>query len=810
MSMLSVGRYFPASAPSQIPNEAPKTGVNNSANIQPGQAVPRLADASSRLQVMLKNCVKLQGGVLLLQRTGLQQSLQEAGFNPSSRQERAAQKKLITAGKNVTSAMKALDKLGCAAFMVDSPSRSATKALDKVITTLMDLEQAVDSMADTIADNDPQAGRIHTALEGLRNACASRISETLTLTSALRVLGTAPGELEKTSFALKAADVQNKSLTQCMSEMALRMHGMDQTLESLSQDAEHLFARADQLEKNNATVSLTEFHNEATSLQLELTDLRTKAGSLSDSAELASLNTALEQMEEKLTMLRSDRGTHAMQNMAKAMFAPWPEDTLSNFKDKDKRNFLISIEKQVHDVGTQLQQALKTKDDGASLTTCLNKLDDLREQAQKSLKAEIYYLNGHVLGCKDAMFTLEKKQLVEAYRQVHNDNAQLRLDLLSTVLTSPHVGVSTLVEAQVRGIPARYLELGTNDAMLFNTKKLGSGACNDVLLCSYQDKLGEQHRVFKAEAEGARSFTRMTAVQALKVNYGETHLVELNIASCIAADVIGCGNVLAKSTIGVHRDAFGLFMETAPGKSGFEFARSGALQSLHGKKELYSKACGNLQRELNKLEWADLLSGQLDRHGANYFINLNPKTGEVKVTGIDNDMAFPHGSILSGVAKMSKDVVAKFAPRLLTSMADSIEVKLNELSGSEIVSLRHLTGLNHINRPEYIDINVYEKLVAVDVEAYRTQLLDCLHDPKAVETAVKRLTSAQELAQELYIAGKVMDNTAWSDPKMLDEARSSYKNTLARHPADLKKTGEERMRLLTKGFFVRDLVSQLG
>jgi len=49
---------------------------------------------------------------------------------------------------------------------------------------------------------------------------------------------------------------------------------------------------------------------------------------------------------------------------------------------------------------------------------------------------------------------------------------------------------------------------------------------------------------------------------------------------------------------------------------------------------------GNLQKGLCRLEWDDALCGQFDRHGENYFIDLNNATGSAKVTGIDNDLAF--------------------------------------------------------------------------------------------------------------------------------------------------------------------------
>lgn len=196
---------------------------------------------------MLKNCVQLEGGVLLLQRDSLQQNLRDAGFNPTARADRKAFNALQDAGKKVTEAMKKLDSFGCQAFMANPPSASAKSALDKVVDRLMDLENAVDKVADKISDADPNAGRIHFALENIRSACASRISETITLTSALQLLGSDPDQLEHTSFCLKASEVQGKSLTQIMGEMALSMHGMESTVQTMTSDAEQLFAHVDQL-----------------------------------------------------------------------------------------------------------------------------------------------------------------------------------------------------------------------------------------------------------------------------------------------------------------------------------------------------------------------------------------------------------------------------------------------------------------------------------------------------------------------------------------------------------------------------------
>lgn len=47
-----------------------------------------------------------------------------------------------------------------------------------------------------------------------------------------------------------------------------------------------------------------------------------------------------------------------------------------------------------------------------------------------------------------------------------------------------------------------------------------------------------------------------------------------------------------------------------------------------------------LRRDVTKLQWLDALTGQVDRHGQNYFIERAPDGSVLGVQGIDNDIAF--------------------------------------------------------------------------------------------------------------------------------------------------------------------------
>lgn len=56
--------------------------------------------------------------------------------------------------------------------------------------------------------------------------------------------------------------------------------------------------------------------------------------------------------------------------------------------------------------------------------------------------------------------------------------------------------------------------------------------------------------------------------------------------------------------------------------------------------DISQKITGNLQRQLVNLQVLDYITGQIDRHTNNYFIQEDESTGMLTgVTGIDNDFS---------------------------------------------------------------------------------------------------------------------------------------------------------------------------
>lgn len=401
------------------------------------------------------------------------------------------------------------------------------------------------------------------------------------------------------------------------------------------------------------------------------------------------------------------------------------------------------------------------------------------------------------------IFHAEKDELGAMYEQATQYGAKLHQNHILEALEH-NVDMSTLLEASLRDIPLDQLETIAGDAVLVQSKVLGQGAANTVNLCTYRGKDGEDKTlVFKPELHARFGLNHLTASG---LGYkAETKVMQVNIAACRSAESIGCGDVIAKSSIGSFDGKFGLFMEAAKGATFYGMTGSkkahcgfnskgetfsyGQTLTLLDRKGLRDTMRANLMRELCRLEWADCLSGQVDRHGDNYLISIDTETGKVTVTGIDNDASF-------GFRKIGMNrIYMEDEPEKVKELEKSGPVKLTEdgdldvstLNSDQITALRPLYGFNQLFAPSHIDKETYDKLIAIDVDEYRQRLAECL-DHRAVESAVLRLKDAQKHARQLESEGKVVQD--WSEPKLYKEYQ------------------EERAQnhYLRRGFFARDFI----
>jgi hypothetical protein len=103
------------------------------------------------------------------------------------------------------------------------------------------------------------------------------------------------------------------------------------------------------------------------------------------------------------------------------------------------------------------------------------------------------------------------------------------------------------------------------------------------------------------------------------------------------------------------------------------------------------------QRGMNDLQWEDALTGQVDRHSGNIFID--PKTG--KVTAIDHDAAFGSNALASNPMAMARNENDLFSPtgkshnRGLPDLIDATTAaKFRNLDWSEMAAAYQKAGLS--------------------------------------------------------------------------------------------------------------------
>jgi hypothetical protein len=120
----------------------------------------------------------------------------------------------------------------------------------------------------------------------------------------------------------------------------------------------------------------------------------------------------------------------------------------------------------------------------------------------------------------------------------------------------------------------------------------------------------------------------------------------------------------------------GLIMERAPGKPAADTDASILTRP-------------DVCAEVTKLQLLDHLTGQIDRHANNYFINIETN-GRAKVTGIDNDQCFGKGLINPGdIQQITNDPVRSwFRGTGLPPVVDTeMERMVDELTDRDIRSM---------------------------------------------------------------------------------------------------------------------------
>lgn len=262
----------------------------------------------------------------------------------------------------------------------------------------------------------------------------------------------------------------------------------------------------------------------------------------------------------------------------------------------------------------------------------------------------------------------------------------------------------------------------TNHDLLARPRPLGQGAFNTV----YEVKLrqpdgGTLDGVFKPLSGTERGWV----ASATGIPRDDPQIAMRNIATqaygrkLLGIDVVADTRVAAIEA-GPHAQVegpkLGLVMERAQGQ---EAARM-SLADLQRP---------DVRAEVTKLQLLDHLTGQGDRHGKNFFVDLG--SGRAKVTGIDNDQCFG--------------------------------ARLTDPNGIHYARDRTQYGFRGTRLPPVVDTEMATRIKSLTPDRIRAELGDKL-SPAEVDAAVERHAAVKRHIDGLARQGRVIAPADWGQP----------------------------------------------
>ncbi len=206
-----------------------------------------------------------------------------------------------------------------------------------------------------------------------------------------------------------------------------------------------------------------------------------------------------------------------------------------------------------------------------------------------------------------------------------------------------------------------------NEHLAQAPQSIGQDSANEVYKVNYKDQYAmgdESSGYFKPDAMMAPAKNAVAASRlAQGLGWGdliaETHFATHDVKNMHGEKKKGVHGAVSKAASGealqspvfdTHKPGHkGGATDTVKIKGGQAYEYSG-LEVNSG----LDLSKSNTQKQLNQLQWFDMLIGNMDRHGAN--ILVDPDTGNV--TGIDNDLSFGdgvRGSRSAGRGKREED-----------------------------------------------------------------------------------------------------------------------------------------------------------
>jgi hypothetical protein len=310
-------------------------------------------------------------------------------------------------------------------------------------------------------------------------------------------------------------------------------------------------------------------------------------------------------------------------------------------------------------------------------------------------------------------------------------------------------------------------------------RKLGSGSFNTVYLGSYKLANGQTvEGVFKPEV---RRGTRMpVAAQESGIDADEPRSGYRTLATTRLDRMLGLGDLTTPAEMAMHDQTLGTVSQRAKGTALLggrvltnrkvpDDAMAGVLdmgldeynsvadtkigvKRVRGQPDEYyyeetaahevNYGDPRLRRDLVRLQLMDAISGQVDRHPGNYFVQQNAKGECTSVQGIDNDVSWGK--------------------------------KLVQASGSTLHASYHLP--RHL--PPYVDREAYDSVMKITPNSLARNMGGLLTQPE-IDAASARLAEVQAHLSGLQRRGRVLDSLDdWKGDDVTDALTQPVKQDL--------------------------------
>ena len=181
---------------------------------------------------------------------------------------------------------------------------------------------------------------------------------------------------------------------------------------------------------------------------------------------------------------------------------------------------------------------------------------------------------------------------------------------------------------------------------------------------------------------------------------------------------------------------------------------------------------GAALKDLSNLEVLDVLVGQLDRHGGNYLVEIDPVTQAYKgLKGIDHDHCL-----------------------LPTETVDVSRLRGRHLPDAQDAQLKSegwgtSYGFKGVGLPNFIDRKTYQALIAPDAKSTVLKSVSGLIEAEAIEALAQRWDVLVEHAKTLESRGRIVDDWQAREGEIIDTQKRELDHSyFAQH--SLKRFGE--------------------